>query len=318
MGWYQSIVAASLVVAAAGRAPAQVEVFVTDFYNNSIRRVSTTTGANTPPAVNSVSLPSALAIGPDGLLWTSSQGTASIIRINTNTGLTVSTIPLGTQVTVPGGIAFAPNGDFFVADFVSQTTPGTGTVKRFSSTGTFISTVATGLNQPSGLLFSGSNLYITETNTSTFTGGRLSVYNGTTTTPLSTGTAGTGFAGMALTGSTLLYADLLGGAIHRFDIGTNTALTDLVAPGGSLNNQFPSGLLVESSGSVLVANLGGVNPPSPAAGSLQRYSSAGVLQTTLVNGIFGSAVVPVPEPTSLALVGAAIAGTAMLRRRRKK
>ncbi|HEY1377706.1 MAG TPA: PEP-CTERM sorting domain-containing protein [Gemmataceae bacterium] len=329
MSWPRFLIASAVLVLTF--APAQAQpVFVTDFYNNSILRVDSTTGATVPPAVGSVSLPAAFAYGPDGFLYSASQGTASIAKINPSTGAVVGSVTFGGQIQVPGGVAFAANGDMLVSDFVSQSTPGTGTVKRFTvnpSTGaaTLVTTLASGLNQPSGLLVNGNNLYFTETNTSTFSGGRLSVVNltGGAATPLVTGTPGTGFAGLALSGNTLYYADLLGGAIDRYDVGTNTALAALVAPGGSLANQFPGGLYIDSPASILVADLGSHQfsgaPPDPGNGNLRRYSTVTGLQvgSDIVSNIYGGAVINVvPEPGTLLLVGGAAAAFAAWRRKR--
>lgn len=319
------------IVAILGVSTVQAQpVFVTDFYSpNSILRVDSQTGATLPPPVGPVGLPSALAYGPGGLLYAASQISASVARIDPATGAVNPTpITFGGQIIAPGGVAFAPNGDIFVSDFVSQTTPGTGTVRRFSfdqATGvaTLISTLASGLNQPSGLLLNGNNLYFTETNTSTFTGGRLSVVNitGGTATPLVTGTPGTGFAGMALSGNTLYYSDLLGGAINRFDVGTNTALAALVPTGGSLTNQFPGGMYVDSPTSILVADLGSVNPPSQGNGNLRRYSTVLIdsqIGPDILSNIYGSAVInAVPEPGTFALVGFAAVAFAARRFRRQ-
>lgn len=319
MNLYRSV-AALAALALANPVVAQPAVFVSDVFNNRILRVDTTVGGELPPPVTAtVALPAGMAVAPNGLVYVTNQGSASITRVNALTGQQVDTISLAGQVQAPGGIAFAANGDIFVSDFFDQTTPFSGTVKRFSPTGAFISTVVAGLSQPSALLTVGNNLYITETNTSTFGGGRLSVFNGTTTVPLVTGAPATGYAGMSASGSTLYYADLLGGAIKRFDIVTNTALTDLVAPGGALNNEFPSGVLVEESGNILVATLGPVNPPAQAQGELVRFSAAGaLLGGPLVSNIFGSAIAPVPEPTSLALASVTAAGFVALRRRAKR
>jgi hypothetical protein len=321
-------------------------VFVTDFYQNtSILRVNSVTGAAVaPPVASGIVLPSAFAYGPDGMLYATNQAVPSfglpgtITKINPATGNVVSQITFSTPIN-PGGIAISPTGDFYISNFVDQNTVGTGTVQKFSVSGTVATPVgtplATGLNQPTGLLLNGNNLYFTETNTSAFTGGRLSVVNVTASTPTpqvlvtgppanpTTGSPGSGFTGMALSGNTLYYADLLGGAVDRFDIGTNTALAALVAPGGSLANQFPSGLYVDSLGSILVADLGAHDPTGApgdeGTGALRRYSTT-VTDTQIgpdiVSNLFGGSVInAVPEPGTLVLVGgAAVVGLVSRRR----
>jgi PEP-CTERM motif len=323
------LIASATTMLTLASAPAQT-VFVTDFYNNNILRVDSITGTAVPPAVGSVSLPAALAYGPDGFLYSASQGTASVAKINPTTGAVVGSITFGGQIQAPGGIAFAPNGDIFVSDFHDQTTAASGSVKRFSvnpATGvaTLITTLASSLNQPSGLLLNGNTLYYTETNTSTFSGGRLSSVPITGGAPsiLTTGAAGSGFADMALSGNTLYYTDLLGGAIDRYDIGTNNALSALVASGGSLANQFPGGLYIDSPASILVADLGNHQFSGAMGdlgnGALRRYSTTTGLQVggDIVSSIYGGAVInAVPEPGTLLLVGgAAVAGFVARRRR---
>jgi hypothetical protein len=326
--------------------PAQAQpVYFTDFYQfDSIRRADAVTGTALPPPVDAgIILPSSLAYGPDGMLYASNQAVppstsiptgipGTITKINPATGHVISTISFSTTVN-PGGLAFGPNGDLYVSNFVDQGTPGTGTVQKYSISGTVATPVgapvASGLNQPGGMLFNGSTLYFTETNTSTFSGGRLSKVDFSGATPVTTlglvtGAPGTGFAGLALSGTTLYYTDLLGGAVDRYNVGTNTALSALVAPGGSLNNQFPDGLYVDSPTSILVADLGGhdpTGPGDPGTGALRRYST--ILTDTqigpdIVSNIYGSAVInAVPEPGTLLLVGGAAIAGAFARRRRK-
>jgi PEP-CTERM motif len=332
------LMTSAVAVLTLGAARAQ-NVFVTDFYQtNSILRVNALTGTAAPPPVDpGIILPSGLAYGPDGFLYATNQSVpafglpGTISKINPATGHVVSTIGFSTPVN-PGGLTFAPNGDLYVTDFVDQNTPGTGTVAKYSISGNVASRVgaplATGLNQPSRLLINGNNLYFTEVNTSTFSGGRLSVVNvaGGPVTPLVTGTPGTGFSGLALEGTTLYYTDLFAGAIDRYDIANSQALTALVAPGptSSLNNQFPGGLFIDALGSILVANLGSVDPNgtgNPGNGNLRRYSTLvpdTQLGPDLVSNIYGGSVInAVPEPGTFALVGAAVAGFAAWQRRKK-
>lgn len=340
MTLFRIVTASAVFAMALGPARAQ-PVFVTDFYNGSILRVDSQTGATVPPPVSPTPLPpAALVYGPGGFLYTANQnpsltgGQGSISQINPATGAVVNTINFTTPIN-PGGLAFAPNGDVFVTNFSDPFSSASGSVQRFSIAGNVATPVglplATGLTQPTALLLRGTDLYFTETNSagyytgvSNIPGGRLSVLHNALTTPslqtLINGAAGTGFSGMAIAGNTLYYADLIGGAIDRFDVGTGTALTALVNPGGSLNVQFPSGLYLDSANSLLVASLGGANPPSPGQGHLRRYSTVTPdtqIGGNIVSGIFAGAVAPVPEPGTLALVGgAAAAGFAAWRRRR--
>jgi hypothetical protein len=319
-------------------APARAQtVFVTDFYaTNSILRVDSATGTAVPPPVSSgIILPSAMAYGPDGFLYATNQAVpsasipGSITKINPVTGAVVSTISFSNSPN-PGGLAFAPNGDLYVSDFVGEfSATGSGSIQKYSITGTTASPVGsplvTGLNNPGSLLFNGNTMYFTEVNTNTFGGGRLSKVDfsgGTpvTTLGLVTGAAGSsGFAGMALSGNTLYYTDLIGGAIDRYDVSTGTALSALVGLGGSLANDFPSGLYVDAPGSILVADLGSTSP-SPNNGDLRRYST--LLTDTqigpnILSGIAGGSIInAVPEPGTLLLVGGAAIGGLLVRRRR--
>ena len=325
-------------------APAQT-VFVTDFYNATILRVNSVTGTPVaPPVANTPLPPSALVYGSDGNLYTANQnpslggGQGSISKINPVTGSLISTINFSTSVN-PGGLAFAPNGDIFVTNFSDPLSSGGGSVQRFSisgTTATLVSTLATNLTQPTGIFLNGTDLYFTETNsadyytgTSNFQGGRLSRIQNATTSPsaaqvLVNGPRFTGFGGMALSGSTLYYTDLLAGALDRYDVGTNTALGALIAPGGSLNVQFPSGLYIDSPGSILVANLGAHNPTGPGdpgTGNLRRYSTLTPdtqIGGDIVSNIYAGVVInAVPEPGTLALTGGAVALLAAWRRKSK-
>ena len=283
--------------------------------------------------------PAAFAYGPDGYLYTANQstapggGTGTISKINPATGALVSTITFSTAIN-PGGLVFAPNGNVYVSNFSDYLSSGSGSIQLFNISGTVAtpvgSPVATGLTQPSALLLNGSDLYYTETNTaavytgmSNIPGGRLSVVHNVTSTPtvqvLVNGPANTGFAGMALSGSTLYYTDLIGSAIDRFDISTDTALSQLVSSNTSLFGQFPSGLYVDSPTSILVGDLGSADYPMPANGNLRRYSTTTTdteIGGDIVSGIADGAVInAVPEPGTLLLVGGAAVGFIAHRRR---
>ncbi len=342
------------VIAVLALAPARAQpVFVTDYYNDNIRRVDSVTGAPvTPPGGSSNTAttplsPSAFAYGPDGNLYSANQvptgGAGSLSKINPATGAVVSTITFS-DGTNPGGLTFLPDGSVFVTRFSDTFSAATGSVQRYTIAGTTATPVgpalATGLNQPGALLLHGTDLYYTETNSAdfyntiggtgtgapNFHGGRLSVIRNVTTAPsaaqvLVTGPTFTGFAGMALAGNTLYYTELISGALDRYDIGTNTALSALVGPTGSLQGQSPSGLYIDSPTSILVASLGTSQNPAAVNGNLRRYSTVTTdtqIGGNIVSGISAGAVInAVPEPGTLALAGVAAGGFAAWRRRKR-
>src|SRR5204863_7023653 len=101
--------------------------------------------------------------------------------------------------------------------------------------------------------------------------------------------------------------DILGGAVHRYDAAGN-ALSDLIAPGGVLNNMFPSDVLFTAANRMWVANIGPNGPPTPAGSVMIFDPTSATPQVPLLTipGFFASefaiAPVAVPEPGTLLLV----------------
>lgn len=109
------------------------------------------------PGAASVTLTSALLLGPTGLafspdgktLFIVSQGNNSVVTYNLNTGVFANFITSG--LNTPMGITTDPAGNVYVSTIGGG--QGNGTILEYSSAGAFITTFATGLNNPAFLAF---------------------------------------------------------------------------------------------------------------------------------------------------------------------
>src|SRR5262249_26950663 len=133
--------------------------------------------------------------------------------------------------------------------------PGTGTVDRYDGkTGGFLNSVVTNLTQPTGLAFDGAgNLYV-----SSFGDGTVVKVDGMNTSVFVAASSGhlVAPAGLQFGSDGNLYVvDLLLGAVRRYDP-TGEFIGGLIPAGGQLANQFPSDLLFDRQGHLLIANLG--------------------------------------------------------------
>jgi sugar lactone lactonase YvrE len=213
-----------------------------------------------PGGMNGVVGPGGITFGPDGLLYVSNQtsvfgqGPDSIVQVDPSTGIVTTFITLASGY-VPAGLRFGPDGNLYVSHNGGiAAPPGSGTVDKFDPTGNFIASVVTNLSQPTGLLFDAAgNLFV-----SSFGDGNVVKFDGTNTTIFVA--AGTGRlaapSGLQFGPDGNLYVvDLLFGAVRRYDLSGNF-IGGLIPAGGQLSNQFPSDLLFDRQGNLLVADLG--------------------------------------------------------------
>jgi hypothetical protein len=290
------------------------------------------------PGANGLVGPSGLTIGPDNNIYFSGKGTSAadnaIYRYNTQTQAVTTFISAAQLSTVtggsaygPAGLKFGPDGKLYVCRSIGQTAnPFTGALDRFSASGSFETTIASGLSQPTSIYMNGNDMLVSNligANANGF-GDIVRIRNFTTTpslpeTFISTGSGNlenpTGMA--AGPNGDLFVADVSYGgnsAVRRYTsggtpVGVNNAV--ITAP-----FQFTSDLFFRE-GKLYIANLG--NPDFLLPGGIYAYNANTLaFDSTIANGTgFGSlAFNPVPEPGLLGVAGIVIFG--MVRGARRK
>ncbi len=269
----RSVLLTLALAALAGTAsPARADVLVAGYVESSVRRYAED-GTPLPPLVppggmSGVVGPAGLAFGPAGFLYVSNQLSVfvpgapdSIVKVHPTTGVVMPFIVLPTGY-VPAGLRFGPDGDLYVCRNGGQAAgAGTGAVDRYDGvTGEFLGAVVKKLTQPTGLVFDADgNLYISNFGEGTIVKARRrSSLAGSTFTLVPAGGGGlVSPAGLQVGPDGLLYVtDLLVGAVRVYNTKSGAHVGDFVPPGGALNNEFPSDLIFDRRGQVLVANLG--------------------------------------------------------------
>jgi sugar lactone lactonase YvrE len=293
--WHQVFVFLALVSMAA---PAGADVIVTGYAEGSILRFAddgTELAPIVPPFSSAAVIgPAGITLGPDGNLYVSSQASVffqgapdAILQVNPSTGAVTTFINLESGY-VPAGLRFGPDGNLYVSHNAGEFSgPGTGSVDVYNGqTGAFLNSVATNLWQPTNLLFDPyGNLYV-----SNFGDGSVLRVNrhGRVRTLVAPGSGGlTGPAGLSFGPHADLYVvDLLIGAVRIYDPTNGQYLGDLIPPGGALNNQFPSDLLFDLQGNLLIADLG--DDFTAPTGNVQHFDYSGNLVGTFASGIYGA------------------------------
>jgi sugar lactone lactonase YvrE len=247
--------------------------------------------------------PAGITFGPDGCLYVSNQASVfiggapdSIVKVDPSSGDVMQFITLESGY-VPAGLRFGPDGDLYVSHNGGQAAgKGTGSVDRYDgTTGAFVGSVVTDLTQPTGLLFdSGGNLYV-----SNFGEGSIVIFDGTSSSTLvSAGSGGLASPSGLQFGpdGNLHVVDLLLGAVRTYHPRTGAFVGDFIAAGGALNNQFPSDLLFDRQGNLLVADLG--SSFTEPDGNIKAFdATTGAFVGDFATGILGaSQVLLTPEP----------------------
>jgi DNA-binding beta-propeller fold protein YncE len=242
--------------------------------------------------------PAGIAFGRDGNLYVANQTSVfvpgmddSIVMIKPLTGDVTPLIDLPSGY-VPAGLRFGPDGNLYVCHNGGVNAgEGSGSVDRYDGTsGAFLGSVVKNLTQPTGLLFDKhGNLYVSNFGDGSIV--KVHHKKGRVTTLVAPGSGGlAGPSGLQIGPDGNLYvADLLLGAVRVYDPSSGASLGDFIPAGGALDNQFPSDLVFDHQGNLLVANLGD-NFTQPT-GTVKLFDASGHYVRDFATGIFGAAQV---------------------------
>ena len=299
------------------------DLFVGNFFGETddVLRFNGTTGAFlgtfVPTGSGGLTFPLGGTFGPDGNLYVSNSNADDVLRYNRTTGAFLSTF--ASSVGDAAGLSFGPDSNLYVAN---ASTPGSVT-KLNGTTGALITAFGSGqLLDPEGLTFGPDhNLYVANVD-----GNDVLRYNATTGTFIDSFVAA-GSGGLAAPRDVIfgpdgnLYVTSFGtNAVLRYN-GTTGAFLDAFVPAGSGGLSLPRDLLFGPDGNLYVGSF--------ASGDILRYNgNTGAFIDTFVaagsGGLGGptflafediSAPTSVPEPATLVLLGGALAGMVVARRK---
>jgi PEP-CTERM motif len=282
--------------------------------------------------------------GPVGLrinpvsheLLVASNKNNQILRYSATTGNTfLGIFASGGNLNGPSDLAFSPTNDLYVANFGTTDFGGGSTVARFQSNGTPLADFATGLSNPTGIVFGpspGNQVFVANFNFGP-TGNGIFRFTSAgalnpspQTSPFLSNAQLAGPSGLTLGPDGKIYAaSLLNGTtgypVVRFDPAGSAG--DVAASGGALN--FPAGLLFLPNGDMLVSNSGSADIIRYTPNGLGGFNTGtlfnngpsgngGLIQASQMLYVTG---ITLPEPSTLVLacIGCA-AGAAVWRRNR--
>ena len=175
-----------------------------------------------------------------------SVGGSQVNLYDPSSGALDSTLNDGTNEPYTAGSAFDASGNFFVADDIN------GTISKYSPTGTFDGTFASGLNNPLSLVFDNQgNLYVGQQGTpyiAEFNSSGQSIGN---FGPLTTGETGDDWIALSSDQCTFYYTTETD-VIYRYNKCTNTQLSTFNVAPLTGDNAFE--LQILKNGDVLVAD----------------------------------------------------------------
>ena len=359
--WFRGLLLVLVFTSAAAAIPATAaELLVSDRATSRVLAFNPTTGAFSRVLVGqdptNLFSPAAMAIGFGGDLFVASQGTGKVLRYDINTGAPKGITP-GSPVFADLGITTGPAGLLFDSAnsrlFVSELgNADSTTVVSLNSSGANIGSITAGpaAGRAGLALDTAGNLYVSSFNTGGFApnGGETGAvlkFSGANFSNMQSLIAGNGtyndnffngvipitvagMNGLALQGTGPLYAaSLFGQEVLNINASTgavqNVIGTQFLPNGNQLPpTAYPSGVLLDGSGNLLVTTLGNNNPNDPIygaftfPGSVQKFnaSTGAFLGVLVANGDAlnqqpaigfqptAAVISPVPEPATTALL----------------
>ena len=311
-----ALAAIGLLVASASEARAAFtnDLLATDLNTGTVFAFDQLTGASHGSFATVVN-PRGIAIGPDGNVYVNSSVTNNILKYSGTTGALLSTfVPSGDHgLGLAYGMQFGPNGQLYVASFTTN-----NILEYNGSTGAFIQAIGAGspLTGPAGISFGpDGNLYVAGSTSGP--NGEILRFNPNTGAYIGLfGPPVLQISGLAFGGGHLFVA---AGSPGSSAIGVLDATTGAFQ--SSLNDSAhlltPGGLAVGSNGNLFAASYGNsriVSYTVTGGGTLAFNSS---FTAPGLSGPIYLAVLAVPEPSSVALMGIGAFGLAGFALRRK-